>query len=388
MIQFGLNKHPDAVKWKEVKDEVVAAEPAINEVDDRRIGPAWKRALRKFSTSMGKHPAEGSVDQARVSKTPVEESRDMVDESKILAKRRREAAKVVGAYMKELLNGANSYSQITHAIAKYAGKGAIDVFNAATATILEMQRASMPASLIKTSLKSSYGEEFDELVAAIGALATSKNGKIRMQNGWKRMPLPVSLNTNSGNHAEKHEQNGLKQPPFAVANAPTSSPIAASAASEKPNLAGQQGLPTPEQVSEWAEVMESLLKSMAEMAGRALNDSLWPKYIFTRGIPDDPNKLADYVKRVDTINRLIATMKKGGLTPDPIALATHLGFYDITGRIFSTSPTGEFQNQGGNQNQSKVNSGRPLDIDSLMPWIVNMQIARGIIREFQSMMNN
>jgi uncharacterized protein YhdP len=148
------------------------------------------------------------------------ESKDPVAESKRLAKIRREGAKVVKKYLTELLNGANSHDQIADAIANYGGQAANDVFKGAINTILEMQSHNMPANLIKTALKLSYGEEFSELVAGIFKLSTSKNGQITMQKGWQKQPLPVNLNSNSGTPVEKSEQNGSKQHPFAIANAP------------------------------------------------------------------------------------------------------------------------------------------------------------------------
>jgi hypothetical protein len=66
MIQYGLSKHPNA-KWKEVKAEVITAEPAVSEVESTLIGPAWKLAMSKFSK------LQVSYEQAR-SKVPTVEA--------------------------------------------------------------------------------------------------------------------------------------------------------------------------------------------------------------------------------------------------------------------------------------------------------------------------
>jgi hypothetical protein len=77
---------------------------------------------------------------------------------------------------------------------------------------------SMTATLIKTRLKLVYGEQIEELGGAIWQLATSKNGQIIMEKGWETLQLHMNLNTNSGNRIEKHDQNGSKQTPFAIAS--------------------------------------------------------------------------------------------------------------------------------------------------------------------------
>jgi hypothetical protein len=119
-------------------------------------------------------------------------------------------AKAVKKYFKELLNGVKSYDQIDHAIANYAGEGVIDVLRRVTDIVWETQSHSKPDKLIKSKLKSRYGDEFEGLVGVFVGVSTSKNGQITMPKDWKKLRLPVILNTNSENPAEEQGQNGFE----------------------------------------------------------------------------------------------------------------------------------------------------------------------------------
>jgi len=148
------------------------------------IGSKDPATLSKLLTSYSKLPVDDSKLLADLSKPPVQGSTDIVRESKLAVKRSREAARTVKEYLKQLLNRANSYRHIADAIANYARAEANTVFKGATGIILTMLTPSMTATLIKTTQKPVYGEQFEELAGAIGQLATSKNGKIT-RDFWK-----------------------------------------------------------------------------------------------------------------------------------------------------------------------------------------------------------
>src|SRR5208282_2711270 len=119
--------------------------------------------LSKLLTSYSKPPVDESKLLTDLSKLLAQGSKNIVRESKLATKRSREAAKTVAKYLKELLNGANSYFQVADAIANHAGDGANTVFKGATGIILTMLTHSMRATLIKTKLKLVYGEQIDGL---------------------------------------------------------------------------------------------------------------------------------------------------------------------------------------------------------------------------------
>jgi hypothetical protein len=257
MIQHGLSKHPEAQKWKKVEALVMEAEPTLREIDGRRFGPAWKLARSKFDKEKANEaseeakkakpklieaeqvhqeaktfvlptPGQANTPQAlmftfnmgdMLSKAEAERrksegigSKMLPDGSKLEAekanRRRGEAAKrknaihTVKICLNELLDGSKSYLQLCNAIASYGGVEATEVLKEATGIILDMQSHFMSAKLIKNKLKSRYGDQFEKLIEAIWKLSISKNGQIVMPKGWEKLPLPVDLNTNSGNPAE------------------------------------------------------------------------------------------------------------------------------------------------------------------------------------------
>jgi hypothetical protein len=68
-----------------------------------------------------------------------------------------------------------------------------------------MQSHSMPAKLIKTKLKSSYGDQIEMLIEAIWKPKRQKSDTKSLET----LPLSINLNTNSGNPAEQQVKMDL-----------------------------------------------------------------------------------------------------------------------------------------------------------------------------------
>lgn len=97
-------------------------------------------------------------------------------------------------------------------------------------------------------------------MGAIGQLTASKSGKITMQPGWEKLPLPMISNTNPENPAEKPVQNE-----------PNQLPSATPAASGLSDSASQQALEPGKVIDETHEMITVMLKKMGDMATQRTN---------------------------------------------------------------------------------------------------------------------
>lgn len=198
----------------------------------------------------------------------------------------RRAAKTVKQYLDELMDGTRSHLQLADAIANYAGKEAASVFEEATGIILDMLTHCMAPKLIKLKLKNRFNEPFESLVEAImdlnGTQQGTQNGQIKLQKEWKKLPLPINLNTNSGKDDQKGSETSTKNGSLAAqSGASQLQPGMPSATPQLPPAtpsAGQQvpsgAPPTLQQYVELGEIAQTLFETAAPTAAEALTGTL------------------------------------------------------------------------------------------------------------------
>jgi hypothetical protein len=163
-----------------------------------------------------------------------------------------------------------------------------------------------------------------------------------MQKGWEKLPLPVNLNTNSGNSPEKLEQNWSKQPPFAsvslasasglpsVASPPTK--VSSPSASGLLPSAGQQ---VPVSPLQWSPELRSAYQTAWNMTVQELNGLISPEYYFSGSMPDDPAQAQSILNQVKLLFDAVNIARRiSDQIPDVIALAKGMGLEHLTAQIY------------------------------------------------------